>query len=213
MAPKPDTTTKLGPLGREFRGVKMAGAYSRELFWQAFKDSLAKFDPRVQIHNPVMFVVWVGTLVTLALTVNPSLFGPSSASRLYNGVVTVVLALTVWFANFAEALAEGRGKAKAESLRQTRAHLVGNRVRNDGRMDKVPATALRIGDIVRVEKNEVVPAESADTFARALLHPVAEPRLYDPEAGDPNSQICSVTGPKRPSPARADGAVLARRPA
>jgi potassium-transporting ATPase ATP-binding subunit len=137
----------------------MAGAYSRELFWQAFKDSLAKFDPRVQIHNPVMFVVWVGTLVTLALTVNPSLFGPSSASRLYNGVVTVVLALTVWFANFAEALAEGRGKAKAESLRQTRAHLVGNRVRNDGRMDKVPATALRIGDIVRVEKNEVVPAD------------------------------------------------------
>jgi K+-transporting ATPase ATPase B chain len=137
----------------------MAGAYSRELFWQAFKDSLAKFDPRIQIRNPVMFVVWVGSLVTLALTVNPSLFGPSNASHLYNGVVTVILALTVWFANYAEALAEGRGKAKAESLRQTRAHLVGNRIRKDGSQERVPATALRIGDIVRVEKNEVVPAD------------------------------------------------------
>jgi K+-transporting ATPase ATPase B chain len=153
VAPKPESSAKLGPLGREFRGVEMAGAYTRELFWQAFKDSLAKFDPRVQIHNPVMFVVWVGTLVTLALTINPSVFGLSSASRLYNGVVTIVLALTVWFANYAEALAEGRGTAKAESLRQTRAHLVGVRVRNDGRRETVPATELRIGDLIRVHAN------------------------------------------------------------
>ena len=159
MAPKPESTAKLAPLGRKFRGVSMAGAYTRELFWQAFKGSLAKFDPRVQIHNPVMFVVWVGTLVTLALTIDPSLFGPSSASHLYNGVVTIVLALTVWFANYAEALAEGRGKAKAESLRQTRANLVGVRVRNDGRQETVPATELRTGDIVRVDKNDVVPAD------------------------------------------------------
>jgi high-affinity K+ transport system ATPase subunit B len=89
MAPKPESSAKLGPLGREFRGVGIAGAYTRELFWRAFKDSLAKFDPRVQIHNPVMFVVWVGTLVTLALTIHPSLFGPSNASHLYNGVVTL----------------------------------------------------------------------------------------------------------------------------
>jgi K+-transporting ATPase ATPase B chain len=65
-----------------------------------------------------MFVVWVGTLVTLALTIQPELFGPTNASRTYNGVVTFVLALTVWFANFAEALAEGCGKAKATALRQ-----------------------------------------------------------------------------------------------
>src|SRR5215472_4405720 len=110
MAPKPESSAKLGPLGREFRGVGITGAYNRELFWQAFKDSLAKFDPRVQIHNPVMFVVWVGSLVTLALTIQPELFGPTNASHLYNGVVTIVLVLTVWFANYAEALAEGRGK-------------------------------------------------------------------------------------------------------
>src|SRR5271157_92230 len=99
--------------------------YSAALLTRAFRDSLAKFDPRVQIRNPVMFLVWVGALVTLALTVNPSLFGPSHATPLYNGVVTVILALTVWFANFAEALAEGRGKAKAASLRQTKVELTG----------------------------------------------------------------------------------------
>ncbi len=70
-----------------------------------------------------MFVVWLGALVTLALTFVPDLFGPSSASRLYNGVVTFILVLTVWFANYAEALAEGRGKAKAAALRRTRADL------------------------------------------------------------------------------------------
>ena len=120
MTIQSESKTKLGPLGREFRGVRVASIYSRDLLWQAFKGSLAKFDPRIQIHNPVMFVVWVGMLVTLVLTIDPNIFGPSNASRLYNGVVTFILALTVWFANFAEALAEGRGKAKAESLRQTR---------------------------------------------------------------------------------------------
>jgi potassium-transporting ATPase ATP-binding subunit len=159
MALDSETSARLAPLGSEFRGVSMAGAYSRELFWQAFKDSLVKFDPRVQIHNPVMFVVWIGTLVTLALTIDPSLFGESNASRLYNSVVTIVLALTVWFANYAEALAEGRGKRKAESLRQTRANLAGVRIGDDGRPETVPAKELRMGDLVRVEKNDVVPAD------------------------------------------------------
>ena len=71
-----------------------------------------------------MFVVWLGALVTAALTVYPSLFGPSSASAVYNGVATVILLVTVWFANVAEALAEGRGKAKAASLRRTKTELM-----------------------------------------------------------------------------------------
>ena len=106
-----------------------------------------------------MFVVWVGSLVTLALTIDPNLFGPSSASRVYNGVVTSILVLTVWFANFAEALAEGRGKAKADALRRTRSDLVGVRVLEDGHKETVPAKDLRKGDIVRVEKDNVMPAD------------------------------------------------------
>ena len=137
MTIQSESRAKLGPLGREFRGVRVANIYSRDLLWQAFKGSLVKFDPRTQIHNPVMFVVWVGMLVTLVLTIDPNIFGPSNASRLYNGVVTIILALTVWFANFAEALAEGRGKAKAESLRHTRENLTGVRVHQAGSQTRV----------------------------------------------------------------------------
>ena len=149
MTIQSESRAKLGPLGREFRGVRVASIYNRDLLWQAFKGSLVKFDPRIQIHNPVMFVVWVGMLVTLVLTIDPNIFGPSNASRLYNGVVTTILALTVWFANFAEALAEGRGKAKAESLRQTRSNLTGVRVREDGSHETAPTTALRMVNFVR----------------------------------------------------------------
>ena len=159
MAPKQQTKAKIGPLGPQFRGVHPQSAYTATLFWQALKQSLVKFRPRTQIRNPVMFVVWVGSLVTLALTIEPTLFGPSSASRVYNGVVTSILVLTVWFANFAEALAEGRGKAKADALRRTRSDLVGVRVLEDGHKETVPAKDLRKGDIVRVEKDNVMPAD------------------------------------------------------
>ncbi len=159
MASQQQTIAKSGPLGPEFRGVRPQGAYTADLFWQAFRDSLGKFDPRVQIRNPVMFVVWLGSLLTLALTIEPNLFGASSASRVYNGVVTIILVLTVWFANFAEALAEGRGKAKAAALRRSRSDLRGNRVLEDGRQETVLATDLRKDDIVRVEKDNIIPAD------------------------------------------------------
>src|SRR5580698_8489087 len=137
MAPKQETSPKSGGLGPEFRGVAPKSAYTSELLWQAFGESIGKFDPRIQIRNPVMFVVWLGSLLTLALTIDPNLFGTSSASHLYNGIVTIILVLTVWFANYAEALAEGRGKAKAAALRRTRSDLHGNRVKADGRLEAV----------------------------------------------------------------------------
>ncbi|MGO9170430.1 MAG: potassium-transporting ATPase subunit KdpB [Rhodomicrobium sp.] len=142
------------PPGKPFQHV-----YSAALVTQAFRDSLLKFDPRVQIRNPVMFLVWVGALVTLTLTVDPGLFGPSRATSVYNGVVTIILAVTVWFANFAEALAEGRGKAKAASLRQTTVQLTGRRILPDGGAETVPAAALRKQDMIRVDKGEVVPID------------------------------------------------------
>ena len=161
------------------------------MFLQALKDSLAKFDPRVQIRNPVMFVVWVGTLVTLALTIQPDLFGPSNASRLYNGIVTVVLALTVWFANYAEALAEGRGKAKATALRQTRADLIGVRVLEDGRTEKVPAADLRKGDLIRVEKNDVVPADGDVVEGLAYVNEAAITGESAPVLKEPGTDMFS----------------------
>ncbi len=122
-------------------------------------EPLKKFDPRVQIKNPVMFVVWIGTLVTAALTINPQLFGPSHATSLYNGVVTSILFITVWFANLAEAMAEGRGKAKAASLRQTTTQVNATRLLAGGRMEVVSAASLRKDDLVRVSRGELIPMD------------------------------------------------------
>ncbi len=191
MAPRTESSTSREPLGAAFRGVRLRGGYTLGLFLQALKDSLLKFDPRVQIRNPVMFVVWVGTLVTLALTIQPDLFGPAGASRLYNGIVTVVLALTVWFANYAEALAEGRGKAKATALRQTRADLFGVRVLEDGRTEKVPAADLRKGDLIRVEKNDVVPADGDVVEGMAYVNEAAITGESAPVLKEPGTDMFS----------------------
>jgi K+-transporting ATPase ATPase B chain len=146
------------PLGGP-RAAPRIQAYGAQLWRQATIDSLKKFDPRVQVRNPVMFVVWLGALVTAALTIYPGLLGPSSASAGYNGFVTIILLLTVWFANFAEALAEGRGKAKAATLRRTKTELTARRVLESGEIEQVSATALRKEDVVRVEKGELIPTD------------------------------------------------------
>jgi len=143
----------------ERRKAPGAQAYAAELWRQAAIDSLRKFDPRVQVRNPVMFVVWLGALVTAFLTVFPGLFGPSDASPAYNGAVTVILVLTVWFANFAEALAEGRGKAKAASLRRTKTELMASRILPSQETEQVRATDLCKDDLIRVEKGAVIPAD------------------------------------------------------
>ncbi|MBV8123943.1 MAG: potassium-transporting ATPase subunit KdpB, partial [Paucibacter sp.] len=156
---KRDQAFGAGPSTAGRRGGPRTAGYSTALFVQAGVDSLKKFDPRVQVRNPVMFVVWIGAWVTAALTADPALFGPSNASRMYNGALTLILALTVWFANFAEALAEGRGKAKAAALRQTSAELKAQRVRPDGKTEWVAAAALRKDDLVRVDKDQLVPID------------------------------------------------------
>jgi len=144
---------------RGSRKQRRAAAYDSALLRQALFDSLKKLDPRTQIRNPVMFVVWVGAIVTACLTISPDLFGPSSATRTYNGTVTFILLLTVWFANFAESLAEGRGRAQAAFLRRTKVELRAKRVRANGKIEDVPAIALRKGDLVRVEKTQIIPCD------------------------------------------------------
>jgi len=154
-----DDTEQRVPPQPSMRKERAQTAYDNALLRQAFVDSLKKLDPRTQIRNPVMFVVWVGAIVTACLTVNPELFGPSSATRTYNGTVTFILLVTVWFANLAESLAEGRGKAQAAFLRRTKVELRAKRLRSDGVMEDVPATLLRKGDVVRVEKSDIIPCD------------------------------------------------------
>lgn len=81
-----------------------------------------KLDPRYMIKNPVMFVVEIGFIITLILTFFPTMFGGNTEYRIYNGIVAVILFVTVLFANFAESVAEGRGKAQAASLKNQTGH-------------------------------------------------------------------------------------------
>lgn len=128
---------------------------------RAFIDSFTKLDPRGMVKNPVMFIVEIGCLITLLLTFDPNLFGGHYAGTqwIYNLIVTIILFVTVLFGNFAEAIAEGRGKAQAESLRKTKTDLSANRRKNDDSFETVPASSLRKGDIIKVEMGEMIPAD------------------------------------------------------
>jgi len=172
--------------------------YDATLFRQAFFESLKKFDPRLQIRNPVMFVVWIGALITLALTFKPSLFGPSHASAAYNAVVTLILVVTLWFANLAEALAEGRGKAKALSLRHITTELTANRLIGNGRYERVSAARLQPGDVVKVDKDEIIPTDGEVSAGTAYVDESMITGESAPVLKFPGSDIAStVTGGTR----------------
>jgi potassium-transporting ATPase ATP-binding subunit len=166
-------------------------AYTTDLLLEAALASFAKFDPRVQIRNPVMFVVWLGALVAAALTINPTLFGPSTATPTYNGIVTLILLATVWFANAAEALAEGRGKAKAAALRRTRTELRARRIQPSGQTEWVPATAVRRGDLIRMEKTEIVPADGEVVEGTAYIDESAITGESAPVLKEPGTDMFS----------------------
>jgi potassium-transporting ATPase ATP-binding subunit len=133
-------------------GVAQARSlFDPQILRQALVGSFQKLDPRVQVKNPVMFVVLVGTVVTLVEAIgHPTLFAWS---------ITVWLFLTVIFANFAEAMAEGRGKAQAETLRRMRSETEARRLRPDGTEERVPASALGKGDTVVCEAGDIIPSD------------------------------------------------------
>jgi K+-transporting ATPase ATPase B chain len=127
------------------------GLFDGPILRKALKDAFVKLDPRVQVKNPVMFVVLVGSVITLCEAIaHPGTFTWS---------ITIWLVLTVLFANFAEARAEGRGKAQAETLRKMRSETEARRLRPDGSEELVPAAELAKGDVVVCEANDVIPSD------------------------------------------------------
>ena len=123
---------------------------------RAIGDSFLKLNPRVMMKNPVMFVVEVGALMTTILAVRDALAGAAIAGFTFQ--ITLWLWFTVLFANFAEAMAEGRGKAQADTLRKTKTETTARRVRN-GSSEIVAATQLRAGDVVIVQMGETIPGD------------------------------------------------------
>ncbi len=119
------------------------------------RDTILKLNPRIMVHNPVMFVVEVGTVITLWLTATANT-GPS---REYDGLVTIILILTLLFATFAEAYAESRGRAQADSLRQSRAGARARALKDGGTWEWVEGAALRRGMRVQIEAGDTVPGD------------------------------------------------------
>jgi potassium-transporting ATPase ATP-binding subunit len=124
---------------------------------RAITDSFRKLDPRTMARNPVMFVVEIGSVLTTIRLIRDAVTGGSGLG--FEFQITFWLWLTVLFANFAEAMAEGRGKAQADALRRAKTETVANRERPDRTYETVPAPALRKGDVVRVSAGEVIPAD------------------------------------------------------
>ena len=124
----------------------------------ALAESVRKLSPRAVIRNPVMFVVEVGAVLTTAQLIRDAFLAHPSAPLWFTGWVTVWLWFTVLFANFAEAVAEGRGKAQAESLRRMRKDIEARKL-VEGKETRVPASSLRKGDLVVVEAGQFIPGD------------------------------------------------------
>ncbi|HMJ20609.1 MAG TPA: potassium-transporting ATPase subunit KdpB [Terriglobales bacterium] len=136
---------------------KSKAIWDMKIVQGAIWDSFVKLHPRKMMGNPVMFVVEVGSVVTTVLLLRDVIRHQGAFG--FNLQITLWLWFTVLFANFAEAMAEGRGKAQAESLRKARSETVANRVLPDGQIEKIASSKLRSGDVVNVAAGEFIPGD------------------------------------------------------
>src|SRR5450759_3729201 len=153
VAPPPMDETKLIPK----KLVRARPLFDPEILRRAVKDSVLKLNPVTLMKNPVIFVVEVGAALVLMFLVRDVATG---AGRIgFELQIDVWLWFTVLFATFAEAMAEARGKAQAESMRKTRTDTIANRLTEGGRLEKVSSSKLRVGDVVACSAGEVIPGD------------------------------------------------------
>src|SRR5213594_399773 len=176
--------------------VKERSLFDTTIARHAIVDSFRKLTPRRQVRNPVMFVVYVGSILTTLLWVQ-ALIGKGEASGWFIFWVSVWLWFTVLFANFAEAMAEGRGKAQAASLRKARRDLQATRLarpERGARYETVPASALRKGEVVLVETGDFVPADGEVIEGVASVNEAAITGESAPVIRESGGDRSSVTG-------------------
>lgn len=174
--------------------------FQGELVGTAIKQSFAKLNPVALIKNPVMFTVEVGTLIMLIVTIYIALSGDATQGSLgYNITITLILLLTILFANFAEAIAEARGKAQAESLRKTRQETpakvirpVGNLTLNE--VQTVPSSQLRKGDVFLCETGDIIPTDGEIIEGLATIDESAITGESAPVIREAGGDRSSVTG-------------------
>jgi K+-transporting ATPase ATPase B chain len=169
--------------------------FNSDILIPAIWQSVIKLDPRWMWRNPVMFVVEIGAVLTLILTISPTFFGGAAATSGYNLLVTVILILTVVFANYAEAVAEGRGRAQAATLRKTKKETPAKRLTSDGKVEMVTSSDLRKGDLVVVETNDIIPGDGDVVRGVAYVNEAAITGESAPVLKEPGTDTrSSVTG-------------------
>jgi potassium-transporting ATPase ATP-binding subunit len=139
------------------REKKRKSLWDPKIVRQALIDSVVKLNPRTMMRNPVMFVVEIGSVVTTVLLIKDLML--NSGSFGFDLQITLWLWFTVLFANFAEAMAEGRGKAQAETLRRAKSETMANCLRPGGQIERIPGSKLRIGDLVVCSAGDVIPGD------------------------------------------------------
>src|SRR5579884_2834063 len=169
--------------------------FSQTIIREATVEAFRRLDPRQQVRNPVMFVVEVGSILTTVLFFQ-ALFGRGEMSTSYILAVSIWLWFTVVFANFAEAVAEGRGKAQAAALKKSRRELSAKKLadpKNRAKYNTVPANTLRKGDTVLVEAGDDIPADGEVIFGVASVNESAITGESAPVIREPGDR-CGVTG-------------------
>jgi potassium-transporting ATPase ATP-binding subunit len=177
------------------RRPKARSLFDRAIVTRAFWDSFTKLDPRWQARNPVMFIVEVGAVATTIFFVRDLIRHGGSPG--FDFAISAWLWFTVLFANFAEAVAEGRGKAQAEALRRTKSDTYARILRDDAREERVASTALRKGDRYIVEANEIVPADGEVLEGAATIDESAITGESAPVIRESGGDRSAVTGGTR----------------
>lgn len=165
---------------------------TNKMLKSAIKDSFKKLNPKDMIKNPVMFVAYIGMIITAILTLFPQIVGESG--RIYNGIVTVILFATIVFANFAEAIAEGRGKAQADTLKSTKKDTKAKLLNPDGSYTIVSASELRKGSLVLVEAGDMIPNDGEVVFGLASVNEAAITGESAPVIKESGGDFSCVTG-------------------
>jgi K+-transporting ATPase ATPase B chain len=161
----------------------------------ALKDSFVKLNPRTLMKNPVMFVVEVGSVVTSIELINDLLRRNGNFG--FELQITLWLWFTVLFANFAEAMAEGRGKAQAETLRKARLETMAKRMKSDGLLEEVPGSKLRLGDLVVISAGEFIPGDGEVVIGVASVDESAITGESAPVIRESGGDRSAVTGGTR----------------
>ncbi len=170
--------------------TKKKAVWEWKIIKRAVWDAFLKLNPRKMMGNPVMFVVEVGSVITTALLLR-------GGAALFNLQITLWLWFTVLFANFAEAMAEGRGKAQADTLRKARAETVANRLLENGEIEKVPSSKLRTGDVVMVSAGEFIPSDGEIVEGVASVDESAITEESAPVIREAGGDRSAVTGGTR----------------